>query len=119
MLTTGLVEGWITGFEPATSGITIRRSNQLSYTHHVSQFFLATQSAAKVRYLTNGKLRLQGSQISLGVASAGLQSLIRNCPEITLRFGRKLFIQSALRKTLIRKSEFPGIALHQSMLTDS
>ena len=26
--------GWVTGFEPATSGTTIRRSNQLSYTHH-------------------------------------------------------------------------------------
>ena len=25
----------MTGFEPATSGTTIRRSNQLSYTHHV------------------------------------------------------------------------------------
>ena len=25
--------GWMTGFEPATSGSTIRRSNQLSYTH--------------------------------------------------------------------------------------
>jgi hypothetical protein len=28
------VMGWMTGFEPATSGSTIRRSNQLSYTHH-------------------------------------------------------------------------------------
>ena len=29
--------GWMTGFEPATSGSTIRRSNQLSYTHHVQE----------------------------------------------------------------------------------
>ena len=30
--------GWMTGFEPATSGTTIRRSNQLSYTHHISAY---------------------------------------------------------------------------------
>lgn len=26
--------GWIMGLEPTTSGITIRRSNRLNYTHH-------------------------------------------------------------------------------------
>ncbi len=29
----------MTGFEPATSGSTIRRSNQLSYTHHTEKTF--------------------------------------------------------------------------------
>ncbi len=28
--------GWMMGFEPTTTGITIRDSNQLSYTHHKS-----------------------------------------------------------------------------------
>ncbi len=27
--------GWKTGFEPATSGTTIQRSNQLNYIHHL------------------------------------------------------------------------------------
>ena len=30
--------GWVTGFEPATSGTTTRRSNQLSYTHHEGMY---------------------------------------------------------------------------------
>ncbi len=36
----------MTGFEPATSGSTIRRSNQLSYTHH-SEKTLGTGSVVK------------------------------------------------------------------------
>ena len=28
--------GWVMGFEPTTPGTTIRCSNQLSYTHHIS-----------------------------------------------------------------------------------
>ena len=32
--------GWIMGLEPTTFGTTIRRSNQLSYIHHVNGIFL-------------------------------------------------------------------------------
>ena len=28
--------GWVNGLEPSTYGATVRRSSQLSYTHHVS-----------------------------------------------------------------------------------
>lgn len=31
--------GWMTRFEPATSGSTDRRSNQLSYIHHKSVLY--------------------------------------------------------------------------------
>ena len=30
-----LAKGWLTGLEPATSGVTVRRSNQLSYSHRI------------------------------------------------------------------------------------
>ena len=35
----GVNMGWMTRFEPATSGSTDRRSNQLSYIHHKSGMF--------------------------------------------------------------------------------
>ena len=39
--------GWKTGFEPATPGITIRCSNQLSYSHHVRGFLRAIRAFAR------------------------------------------------------------------------
>ncbi len=38
--------GWKTGFEPATSGTTIQRSNQLSYNHH----FACLESAFRIPF---------------------------------------------------------------------
>ena len=32
-----LVMGWEMGFEPTVFGTTIRRFNQLSYTHHINK----------------------------------------------------------------------------------
>ena len=38
--------GWMTRFEPATSGSTDRRSNQLSYIHHKSVLYYTNLLAA-------------------------------------------------------------------------
>ena len=37
MLEAFMLLGWMTGFEPATSGTTNQRSNQLSYNHHFNE----------------------------------------------------------------------------------
>ena len=39
--------GWVKGFEPLVFGTTIRRFNQLSYTHHI-QFITGAKSSASV-----------------------------------------------------------------------
>ena len=38
--------GWIMGLEPTTFGTTIRRSNQLSYIHHIRHFL--SNAGAKI-----------------------------------------------------------------------
>ncbi len=37
--------GWVKGFEPSTPGTTIRCSNQLSYTHHITDVRLHLKPA--------------------------------------------------------------------------
>ena len=46
--------GWMTGFEPATSGSTIRRSNQLSYTHHEERLKNGDLNKGESAAATNG-----------------------------------------------------------------
>ena len=38
--------GWLRGFEPPTTGITIQYSNQLSYSHHLKRFAVAGAGGA-------------------------------------------------------------------------
>ncbi len=42
--------GWLTGFEPATFGTTIRRSNLLSYNHHGNQIGIFAKGDAKLQF---------------------------------------------------------------------
>ena len=46
--------GWMTRFEPATSGSTDRRSNQLSYIHHKSVLYYTNLLAALQNILGYG-----------------------------------------------------------------
>ncbi len=50
----GQLRGWKTGFEPATSGITIQRSNQLSYNHQVGCFLIKLRKGNS--FLTNAEV---------------------------------------------------------------
>ena len=93
--------GWLTGLEPATPGITIRCSNQLSYSHHKAEQFresvLSCQSPFELRF--TGKLIASGDGLigptgflvqgfqgcgTASVASAGRKTESKPRAKITL-----------------------------------
>ena len=64
--------GWIKGLEPSTSGTTIQRSNQLSYTHRVATAVAAFRFAAGLCPPAKTALRYYGAPLSKPTRFAGL-----------------------------------------------
>jgi hypothetical protein len=67
----------VTGFEPATSGSTIRRSNQLSYTHHTEKILDIGPVAEGILTKTE-----EDPQLTVARSTPGIESCLhfrKNC----------------------------------------
>ncbi len=95
----GVNMGWMTRFEPATSGSTDRRSNQLSYIHHKSipyytNFLPSLQKApvphgkhsGPTRGVYHGAFRLSFAVCDRGLALGHMLGQLVRC--LKGRFGR-------------------------------
>ncbi len=76
------LEGWATGIEPATSGTTIRRSNQLSYAHHQCKLGLKTKGnhearkwgrCAEIHHVASARTSTPSPRQNTGHEAPGLQ----------------------------------------------